>query len=157
MAVSVPSLNARAVFTPSARNGDVVTWRAPDNTTVSFNQGVLVSTRGLGDDLMGADIGQSLDAIQGGADDFAPKIYSYMNGEFQSYFVSFQCRRTSSSAETVQVGGSSVRATRIDETCLNNERQIENTYWRDRAGTMVKSRQWISAGLGYLETERLDR
>ena len=157
MTIAVPALNARGVVTPVAQNGDVVTWRTLDNTTVSLDRGVIVSTRGLGDDLMGADIDQTLAALRGGAGTFAPRIYGYMDGEYQAYFMTFQCRRTGTRSEVVQIGGTGIRATRIDETCLNNERQIDNTYWRNGNGVMVKSRQWVSAGVGYMETERAIR
>jgi hypothetical protein len=157
MTVSIPALNARGVVTPIARNGNVITWKTPDNTTMSFDQGVVVSTRGLGDDLMGADIAHTLAALQGGASNWAPRIHGYMNGEYQSYFATFQCRRTATQPDVVRISGAEYSVTRTDETCLNDELQVENTYWRDRSGVMVKSRQWVSRGVGYMETERAIR
>lgn len=157
MFVAVPALNARGVVTQSARNGDVVTWRTSDNTTMSFEQGVVVSTRGLGDDLMGADIGHTLAALRGGAGDWGPRLNGYMNGEYQPYFMTFQCRRTATRSDVVQIAGAAIGTTRTDEVCLNDERQIENTYWRNGNGQMVKSRQWVSPGVGYMETERVIR
>ena len=157
MLVSVPALRAQGYAVPSARVGSVTTWRTADNATFSFDRGVVVSTRGLGDDLMGADVGQSIVASTGGAGGWAPRINGYMNGEYQSYFITFQCRRSGSQSDSVVLGDRSVSATRITETCVNDERQIENTYWRNGNGVMVKSRQWVSPNVGYMETERVIR
>ncbi len=155
--VSVPALRAQGYAVPSARVGSVTTWRTADSATFSFDRGVIVSTRGLGDDLMGADVRQSIAASTGGAGDWAPRINGYMNGEYQSYFMTFQCRRSATQSEQVVLGDRTVAATRITETCVNDERQIENIYWRNGNGVMVKSRQWVSSNVGYMETERVIR
>ena len=155
--VTVPALRAQGYAVPSARIGSVTTWRTADNATFSFDRGVIVSTRGLGDDLMGADIDQSIAASTGGAGGWAPRINGYMNGEYQSYFMTFQCRRSGSQSDSVVLGDRSVSATRFTETCVNDEREIENTYWRNGNGVMVKSRQWVSPSVGYMETERVIR
>lgn len=155
--VSVPALRAQGYAVPSARRGSVTTWRTADNATFSFDRGVIVSTRGLGDDLMGADVAHSIAASTGGAGDWAPRINGYMNGEYQSYFMTFQCRRTGTQSEQIALSDRSVSATRITETCVNDERQIENIYWRNGNGVMVKSRQWVSPNVGYMETERVIR
>lgn len=155
--ISIPALGARGFVTQFAQNDGVVTWKTADNTTFAFRQGVIVSTRGLGDDLMGADVAQTLSALRGGAEDWGPRVHGYMNAEYQSYFMSFQCRRTASDRDNVQIGDRIVSATRTTETCLNDEIQIENAYWRNGNGVMVKSRQWVSPGVGYMETERAFR
>ena len=155
--VTVPALRAQGYAVPSARVGSITTWRTADNATFSFDRGVVVSTRGLGDDLMGADIDQSIAASTGGAGGWAPRINGYMNGEYQSYFMTFQCRRSGSQSDSVVLGDRSASATRFTETCVNDEREIENTYWRNGNGVMVKSRQWVSPSVGYMETERVIR
>lgn len=155
--VSVPALGAQGIATQAARIGNVVTWRTADNAAFSFDRGVIVSTRGLGDDLMGADVRQSIAAVNGGAGDWAPRINGYMNGEYQSVFMTFQCRRSAFQPDQVSVGNRTVGTTRIIETCVNDERQIENIYWRNSNGLVVKSRQWVSPGVGYMETERFIR
>ena len=157
MFVSVPALRAQGYVVPSARNGSIVTWRTPDNATFSFDRGVVVSTRGLGDDMMGSDADHSIAASTGGAGDWAPRINGYMNGEYQSYFLTFQCRRSGSQSDRITIGDQSLSATRITETCVNDQTQIENIYWRNGNGVMLKSRQWVSPTVGYMETERVIR
>jgi hypothetical protein len=126
--VSVPALRAQGYAVPSARVGSVTTWRTADNATFTFDRGVIVSTRGLGDDLMGADVGQSISASSGGAGDWAPRINGYMNGEYQSYFMTFQCRRSSAQSEQVVLGDRNVSTNRITETCVQG-----NRFWSRQA------------------------
>lgn len=152
-----PSLQAQTIATPVAQNDGVVTWLSVEDRAVSFRNGVVVSTRGLGDDLMGADVGASLAALGGGAGEWAPRVHGYMSPEYQSVFMTFQCQRTASKRETVAVGTSSISANRTDELCVNDEREIQNIYWQTGNGVMVKSRQWISPRVGYMETERIIR
>lgn len=155
--VSVPALRAQGYVIKTSQIGTVATWRTPDNASFSFDRGVLVSTRGLGDDLMGADASPSIAAVGGRAADWAPRINGYMNGEYQSYFMTFQCRKTSAQQDQINAGDRLVSATRITETCVNDERRIENQYWRNGNGMVVKSRQWVSPTIGYMETEAVTR
>ncbi len=157
MLVTVPALRAQNYAVQASRIGNVATWRTPDNASFSFDQGIVVSTRGLGDDLMGADAEHSIFAAQGGAASWAPRINGYMNGEYQSYFITFQCRRTDLQTDRITIGDRALSATRITETCVNDEREIENVYWRNGNGVMLKSRQWVSPNVGYMETERVIR
>lgn len=157
MLVSVPSLPSLSYAVPISQSGTVVTWRTSEDSALSLDRGVLVSTRGFGDDLMGADAGQSIAAVSGRAGDWAPRINGYMNGEYQSYFMTFQCRRSGSQSDQITLGNRLASVTRITETCVNDERQIENQYWRNGNGVMLKSRQWVSPSVGYMETERVIR
>ena len=47
--------------------------------------------------------------------------------------------------------------TRVEETCFGPQGSIANTFWIGADGTIWKSKQWISPGLGYMETELLVR
>src|SRR6056297_1709769 len=155
--VSIPALGLRGFAERSARNGDVVSWSMDDTVTIAVNQGVIVSTRGLGDDLMGADAKQSISVANGAARGWAPRINGYMNGAYQSYFITFQCRRADARPSQITVGDRRQTVTQITETCVNETYKIENTYWRNGNGLVLKAHQWVSPAVGYLETTRLLR
>lgn len=155
--VTAPTFDAQAYAIETTRSGTVTTWRTPDNTSLSLDRGVIVSTRGFGDDLMGADAAQSIAAVQGGAGQWAPRINGFMTGDYQSYFIAFQCRRTDSRPERITLGGRTVAATLVTESCVNDTRRIENRYWRNGNGMVLKSRQWVSPTIGYVETEQIIR
>ncbi|RXV66947.1 hypothetical protein C6W92_01805 [Roseovarius sp. A46] len=148
--VTLPATGAQATLAPVARNGGVTVWQTLDGITLSFRSGVLVATRGLGDDLMSADVDGTL-AMLRGTDKAThyPHIRSYLDGEDRTVFRSFQCRRD------VRAETGPVR--RITERCASPHGGMTNTYWLDQTGEITRSRQWVSPAIDYMETERLPR
>jgi hypothetical protein len=119
------------------RNRDVVTYFTPDDVSVSYKSGILVGTRGLGFDLMGADVGDVLASLQSRADG-AVRIHHYLDGEGQIVMRNFIC----------DYSGAKV----IVETCYGDGLQFKNTY-QIQGGQVTASRQWISPEQGYIRLE----
>ncbi|UWR35713.1 YjbF family lipoprotein (plasmid) [Sulfitobacter sp. W027] len=120
----------------AGRNRDVVTYVTPDGISVNLRQGVLISTRGLGFDLMSANVSEVLASLrQGGS---AVRIHRYLDGEDQIVIKSFICD---------YVGNIN-----ITESCYGNDQTFENRY-RMSAGRVVVSRQWIGPQIGYISLE----
>lgn len=133
---------------------DVEHWTTARGNTVTFRDGVLLQTRGLGDDLMIADLGEVLPAIRGGGGQ-AVRVHRYLDGEEHLQIRSFVCDYAfvpSSAAETL-VGV--FPASLVVEDCASPKGDIENRYWIDRSGKIRKSQQWISDEVGYIYTELL--
>lgn len=155
--VSLPASGAKAVLGPVSRNGTITVWQTLDGITLSFDGGVLIATRGLGDDLMSADAAGSVAMLNGAGGGYYPQIRSYLDGEDQTVFRSFQCRRGASDGGNPAPGGALATGRRIDETCVSPDRKFTNTYWLDAAGAVIGSRQWVSPAIEYMETERVLR
>ncbi|NNE50907.1 MAG: hypothetical protein HKN30_00715 [Sulfitobacter sp.] len=122
----------------SERNRDVVTFITPDGATVSLRSGVIVATRGLGFDLMSADVSDVTRALRNGGGD-ATRIHRYLDGEDQVVILSLVCDI---------VGGAT-----LTETCYGDGIKITNTYRGRGTGTYAASRQWIGPERGYLRLE----
>lgn len=149
--VSLPAKGAQAVLGPVSKTGDTIVWQTLDGITIAFRDGVLVGTRGLGDDLMTADVAGIRALLdEGGANGYQPHIRSFIDGENQTVFRSYQCRRTAQTRE--QTG-----LRRIDIRCASPKDSFANIYWLDGAGRVARSRQWVSPLTGYMETERVAR
>ncbi|HKL65436.1 MAG TPA: YjbF family lipoprotein [Roseovarius sp.] len=144
--VRLPATGAQATLAPVARNGGVTVWQTLDGITLSFRDGVLIATRGLGDDLMSADVDGTLAMLRGSdrATQY-PHIRSYLDGEDRTVFRSFQCRREAGPDR------------QITERCVSTDVGMTNIYWLDGAGEITRSRQWVSPAVDYMETERLPR
>jgi len=156
--VVLPETGAVAVLGPVARNGDVTVWQTLDGITLSFRQGVLIATRGLGDDLMSADVAGDLAHLRGrGGGGYYPHIRSYLDGENQTVFRAYQCRGTGTAPARVEIGGQEIPAQRTDISCVSPERAFTNIFWQDGAGRVIRSRQWISPNMQYMDTERVAR
>ncbi|WP_159456826.1 YjbF family lipoprotein [Roseivivax jejudonensis] len=154
----LPELETAATLAPVAARDGVVHWQTADGVRISLRDGVAVATRGTGFDLMSADVeGSRRAALGAGAAGYYPRFHTYLDGEDQIAFVTLQCRVTGRTAETLDLIGLGVATIRTDERCHLPDRSFDNAYWRRADGTVVKARQWIGDGAGYLLTERLTR
>lgn len=140
--VQIPERGSAAVLTRVSVNAGVETYLTPDGISLSLRHGVLVATRGLGFDLMTADVADTLQAITGNAATVA-KTYRYLDGEDHIIARAFDCRYR-------------WRAGAATETCEGGGLTFENTYLL--AGSAIsQSKQWVSPQAGYLIIEHLKR
>ncbi|WP_319825137.1 YjbF family lipoprotein [Thalassovita sp.] len=152
------SAQTYATMVPAGKNGDVVTWQSGDHRALSLQQGVVVATRGLGDDLMGSDADGVVAMLHGRATGQEyTRVHSYLDGEYQPKFQSFRCRQDAATVQNLEIVKEIHVVTRIEESCFSPDGGMANTYWVGSDGTVWKSRQWISPVLGYMETELLVR
>ena len=147
-----------ATLVPVGQNGGIVTWRSRDEVSLSLDHGVVVATRGLGADLMAADVADTLLMLRGNhPEDGYTRIHTYLDGEYQTRFVAFRCREEVTASERIEIVEQFHNTTRIEESCFSPEVNVANTYWVAQDGTIWKSRQWIGFGLGYMEINLLIR
>ena len=149
----IPDLSAGGSLRPLGSNGDVVTWQTGDNLGFSFQNGVLISTRGLGFDLMSADVSGTLAALDGASCEYE-RFQSYLDGQNETQFRSFRCTMAAPVPETIEIFGLGQPTQRHNETCHALGLTVENIYWTGNE-TMWKARQWAGDRVGYLITERL--
>lgn len=153
MIASVISRNATAVLVRGGNNGSRVTWLSPDGIGVTFQDGVLISTRGLGADLMGADVSGVLNSVSSGGNYL--RQHSYLNGLDQIETAQFQCSISVDRSETIEIYERSYDTTVHVEVCQGAQDRFRNLYWIASDGVIWQSRQWISAEVGYLGSQRL--
>ncbi|MDU8914010.1 YjbF family lipoprotein [Aestuariicoccus sp. MJ-SS9] len=154
----IDRLDTVATLIPRGENRGMITWQTGGQVALMFRDGVLVGTRGLGDDLMSADVSNTRAMLAGQAiPEFYPRFHSGLDGTFQTTFRTFQCQRIAAEPETITIFGRPHATTRTDERCVSPGLDVTNSYWRDGSGLMWKSRQWISKNVGYVLTERLVR
>ena len=119
-------------------NNGTRTFTTPDGITVSLAAGLLVATRGLGWDLMVADVSQSKAALHGQAASAALRTHRYLDGEDQVVTLSFRCQMTG-------MGTAQLR-----ERCTGDGHEFENSYVLGPGGAVHQSRQWIGPEHGYI-------
>ena len=146
---------AQALMALAGRNGDVITWASADGRSVSLRDGVLVATRGLGFDLMSADVGGTLTALAGGPREYE-RFVSYLDGENRTVLRSFACIMADPVAETIESFGRSVPTTRWTETCAGLDGQVTSVF-HTGAGGMWRALQTVNARGDTLLTERLNQ
>ena len=152
----IETRNAYATLSLFGENRGVISWLTADGIGLYLRQGVLVSTRGLGQDLMAADVADVIRAIQTGHGT-AIKIHDYLDGEDQMYRRSFYCTIRTKGREKLNIYGLSVATRHVVESCQNPELKYENDYWISSGNRIWQSRQWIGPDLQYLTMQYLSR
>lgn len=156
--VSIPETGAVAVLGPVSRNADVTVWQTLDGITLSFRHDVVIATRGLGDDLMSADVGGDIALLRGMGDSgYHPHIRSYLDGEDRTVFRAYQCRQAGVASDRVATGGQDTSLQRTEIACISPGHSFTNIFWQDGSGRVIRSRQWISPAIQYMDTERVAR
>ncbi|WP_170063397.1 YjbF family lipoprotein [Albidovulum inexpectatum] len=139
------------------RNGRVRTYATPDERTLAFNDGIVVSSRGLGNDLMSSDIGETARIVRSRQSGKSNRKYRFLDGEGIERPLPMSCRILPAGSETLEAGGQRVNVTRVQETCqtAGGGLTITNSYWVTGNGAMLASRQWIGPALGYVTIQVL--
>ncbi|QQA43074.1 YjbF family lipoprotein [Pelagovum pacificum] len=151
---SIPSREANAYVQEVGRNGSEVTWLSPDGITVTYENGLLVATRGLGPDLMAANVSGTVAAIrQGGGS--VTRSHEYLDGLDHLVRQDYSCTVTRVGNEPIEIFEVAHATVKYEESCQSAGATFTNTYWVDNSGVVWKSRQLISPPVGYLDTYRL--
>lgn len=153
MRVQIASQRADAQLSRVAISNGVETWLAADNISLSFQHGVLVASRGLGFDLMGADATSTLNAISGQREGVYRRQMRYLTGDHHSTYLMAGCQMSLAGQEIVE----GQRLQRLEEQCQAGQAQFTNIFWRDPSGKIVQSRQWLSPKIGYLRNNVISR
>ncbi len=152
MVMVLPSRNATAAMAQISDAGGRKTWMSPDGISVTTQDGIVVATRGLGDDLMGADVDGVLSAIRNGGT--VQRTHAFLSGEDQIIRPTLTCTYKKDADQTITILGQNIATTRMAEDCENAQIAFKNYYWLANSGEIVQTQQWISYGVGHLATQR---
>lgn len=151
--VKIIARNAVAPMTKVAENGGAITWISPGKVTMAFEDGILVGTRGLGDDLMGVDPTGVRDALNAGGGT-ASRRQSFLTSEDQIVTKDMTCTIISLGPDPIQTVTGERQATKLEEDCKGPALVFKNTYWM--AGSeIIRSRQAVSGGVGFIQVDQL--
>ncbi|WP_136442090.1 YjbF family lipoprotein [Pacificoceanicola onchidii] len=155
MFVEVTGNGIQAGLTPGVRNGAVQQWITQDAASLSFLGGIVTASRGLGGDLITADVRDVAAAVQGRAD-HAERVHRYLTHENSLEIRAFKCSYVQAGPDSADTLAGRFPARRVEETCYDSKGlKVENQYWIDRSGVVRRSVQWISPFVGYVDIHRL--
>lgn len=150
-------INALGIQEPARviqENGPEVTLALQSGPTAAYDGGVLVATRGFGDDLITMESAGVLQALQAGGGTVTRRMET-LDPQDQVLTDSFACTITPAGAETVNLGVREASLQRFDENCRGTAIVFDNIYWLDGSGAIVSSRQYVSPTVAYLRSNRL--
>ncbi|MEE3316860.1 MAG: YjbF family lipoprotein [Pseudomonadota bacterium] len=157
--VSVVILTDRgqnSVLVPINENRGVVTWLAVDGSTVSTRDGLIIATRGLGGDLLAADVSQTNALLQARKPGRVQRFHTELTGDIQADTRAFVCDITDSGPGVLELPDG-VRDIRLMiENCYGAQAEFLNLYWiADTDGTILHSSQWLGPTIGNVTLRQL--
>ncbi len=140
------------------RPGKLRTWRTADNANLVFRDGILVTTRGLGNDLGSSDASSTVAAIQTRSARSGQRAMFVRNGDNGTDRINLSCTMSNLGPTTLSIVGTQRSVVHLQESCIGSNEQITNDFWVDRRDSTVwQSRQWASPELGYIRTRLLKK
>lgn len=124
------------------REGDVTTWVAADGAQMETRNGIVIATRGFGQDLM-SSVPPTL-AELGTVGNVYERRHYFLDGTDVT-----QARIYACTVEAATGGDGPAGARHVTETCIADRRRIVNEYWLGKGG-IRQSRQFISPQAGYV-------
>lgn len=151
------SAGATTVLTEIAQNGPHDHYATSARQVITLRDGVLVATRGLGNDLMSSDIDGSLALIRARKPGTARREMRYLDGEDRTFTYSFDCTVSVGASESIETGLIKARVTNVTESCESTSRSFKNIYKVDGKGQVLASNQWFSPIGGSYSMSQLRR
>lgn len=149
----IESRGVTGALAPSQRNGADVTWASSDLVGVILRDGVMRGTRGLGEDLMSADIPSAASLRQDGA--VTRRSYFHLDGNEQTQRLNYTCNVYSRGEARLVILERSYNSMHYAESCQGDGPAFINEYWFLNSGKIVQSRQWVSRTVGFLKLQNL--
>lgn len=135
-------------------NGARVTYRSQYGYTATYENGVLVATRGLPDDLLAASVGDVRGALRRGGGTTV-RVHDMLNSLNQIEQTRFECEIRPAGTETITLGLREARARKFTESCSSPRLVFENSYWLGNDGQILSSSQFISVTVAYLRSNEV--
>ena len=149
--------NATAILTRIETNGAYGTWGTSDRRTIILRGGLVTGTRGLGNDVMSAEIDAVAALVSARKGGTATRVQRYLDGENHTVALVAECTVARGGAKHVKIGEINTRVTEMTERCSAGQTQFENSYLVDPSGYAVQARQWLSPANGHISIQALRR
>lgn len=127
----------------------VETWLTDNGLSYALEDGFLINTRGMQDDLMSSEISETQQAVLKHQNRTVNRYTTHIGPESQTIRRHFVCEVSLRGDDDLTVNGKIVKTVVMAEACGDGAINFENLYWiRKSNNTLVQSRQWISAMVG---------
>lgn len=137
------------------RNGDVQTFATTTEETLVMRRGILIASRGLGDDLMSSESAQVAALVLARGEGSARHVYRFLDGEGIERPLPMDCDIRRGADKPLRFAGTDYRTTEMVETCRAGRTEITNRYFVTSGGIVALSQQWISPRIGYVTIQRV--
>lgn len=128
-------------------------WLSVDGVHLVLQDGMLHSTRGLGETLLASEISEPLAQLKSLQDGSYDRFHTFLDSEDRAVTRTYRCDIQRTRETTIPVAGGEIDTLLFRESCNSLDQQFENLYWVDpRTRQIVQSRQWASPLVGAMST-----
>lgn len=152
--VALESMGSTQVLALVGENGGMRTYMTKNEQAVILRGGMLVGTRGLGNDISVLE-GEAANAlVRGRRAGDAPRIMRIYTGDGRETPMRLNCRIMPGAREGFTLAGAPSGAA-VSETCTVGGAIIRNDYLVGASGSVAASRQWAGPELGYITIQTI--
>jgi len=128
-------------------------WLGVDGSTITAKNGVLISTRGMGDDLMHSEHEKTFWGLSNPGKQYVKK-YTYLVEDNKLVSRYYDCSfGLGENFSVINVFDRDFSVSTRVETCIGQNTDFKNSYWTEADGTVRRSRQFHSNKIGQLLLE----
>jgi len=136
-------------------NRDRLTWVSSDGISLSYDNGILIATRGYSQDLLSLDYEKPKKIFSSNYLQYN-KTHRYLSGENRYDDIQFKCTGTKKKPQSIKIVEYTLLVDRYVENCVNSRHEYSNEYDLLSGTTVVvRSKQWISPINSYFLTYNL--
>jgi hypothetical protein len=136
-------------------SADVQTFATQTEQTLILRKGILIGTRGLGDDLMSSRTDSISDLVLARKSGQAVHLYRFLDGEGVERPLPLHCSISRGQAKAFEFAGTAYSTVEMTETCQSGTLGVTNSYWVTGDGIIALSHQWISPRIGHVTIQRV--
>ena len=142
----------QATLVALGNNEGKLTWVSSDGISLTFDQGVLIATRGYSQDLISLKYLNATNLFKSKNIKYK-KVHRYLTGDNKYKDVDFQCLGKRGRSKPVMILEYKINMDKFVEECVNGQHRYKNEYYL-LSGTsiVIKSKQWISPSNKYFKT-----
>ena len=151
-------LVAPYAYRSDGRKGQVVIWRNAGNSQIVLREGVLIATRGAGNDLGSSRVSSVVDSIATLRPVSGPHNMFVKGYDNYTTRIDLECEMQSLGDTRIEIVERVHTVVHFRETCSGEFGPIINDYWVARSDrTVWQSRQWGGPDLGYIRIRMLKK
>ena len=145
----------QATLVSLGNNEERLTWVSSDGISLSYDDGVLIATRGYSQDLLSLRYKKPKKIFSSSYLEY-DKTHRYLNGENRYNEIHFECTGKKMAPRSIEIVEYTLMVDRYIETCVSAKHKYINEYDLLSGTTVVmKSKQWISPINRYFLTYNL--
>ena len=143
---------AQATLVALGNNEEKLTWVSADGISLTYDQGILIATRGYSQDLLSLKYLNPTDLFKSKNIEYK-KVHRYLTSENKYDDIDFECLGKREQSKLVLFLEYKITLDKFVEDCVSNRYSYKNEYdLLSGTSIVIKSKQWISPSNRYFKT-----